>query len=129
MFMLIWVMNTDMINYELRKLLNYALAFRNKKKKPFITFKLFFCAVGICFFSIFHYFEFELVILWPKHIIPTNTASCALQDVVCGVKCWLNMRYCRWIIIELLINTVIRVTWLTPSQNNTGQVRHALSDW
>ena len=24
---------------------------------------------------------------------------------------------------------VIRVTWLTPSYSNTGQVRHALSDW
>jgi hypothetical protein len=24
---------------------------------------------------------------------------------------------------------VIRVTWLTPSYSNTGQVRHAFSNW
>jgi hypothetical protein len=77
------------------------------KKKPCITFKLLFCAVGICFFPIFHYFEFELVILWPKDNITTDNTSCVLQDkksmyIIRGVKCWLNMRHCRWIIIELL---------------------------
>jgi hypothetical protein len=50
------------------------------------------------------------VILWPK--THYSYIQYALQDknsvyVVRGVKCWLNMRHCRWNIIELLINTLM----------------------
>jgi hypothetical protein len=94
------------------KLFNYALTFRNKKKAMYNFQMVFLCCWHLFLFSIFHYFDFELVILWPKHSIPTDNISCALQDkksvyVVRGVKCWLNMRHCRWIIIELLINTLM----------------------
>ena len=93
------------------KLVDYALTFQNKKKHLSPS-NCFYVLLASFFFSIFHYFEFELVILWPKHIITTDNKSFVLHDkksvyVVRAVKCWLSIRHCRWIIIELLINTLM----------------------
>jgi hypothetical protein len=61
------------------KLFNYALTFRNKKKAMYHIQIVFLCCWHL-FFFIFSLFEFELVILLPKHIITTDNTSCALQD-------------------------------------------------